>query len=111
MPRALSLRSRGILRDRITREPHHHGARLGVMLQTCNVPAVAVAILLELTPDTIYRWMYQDNVPPLHTERVKYVIKFLNRAARLGMTPLIGTVLERTNSFLALYAKYKSQGL
>ena len=108
MPRALSLRSRGILRDRITREPHHHGARLGVMIQTCNVPAVAVAILLHLTSDTIYRWMYEDNVPPLHIERVKHVIKILNRAARNGETPLTGNVLDRANSFLALYAKYKS---
>jgi hypothetical protein len=80
------------------------------MLQTCNVPAVAVAILLELTPDTIYRWMYEDNVSPLHIERVKYVIKLLNRATRTSEVPLTGTVLERTNSFLALHAKHKSLG-
>lgn len=104
MPRALSLRSRARIRDRITSSPGDLGAQLAnVMLQHC-IPATAIAALVEVTPDTVYRWMYVGNCPA----RVRTVLRVIERLATKypDSFPLKGTVDDRTLSLLSLIAEH-----
>lgn len=103
MPRAMSLRSRDLLHDRITAEPRHFGARLGAAAHKCRVPADALAPLFNVTTDTIYRWMYHDEVPSSHHATAQKILLVMQRAFRAGRVPMVGTVRERVRLFNELY--------
>ena len=105
MPRALSLRSRTRIRDRIASSPDDLGAQLAnVMLQYC-IPAVAIAELVEVTPDTIYRWMYTGGCT---NTNVRVFVRSIERIARAhpDVFPLKGSVDDRTLTLLSVFAEH-----
>lgn len=101
MPRALSLRSR----ERIVRRTNGAGrtpvgARLGLLMLQYNVPATALAEVLNVSSDTIYRWVYGQDVPDTRKENIRSLLSNL----RVLRTPLKGTVIERTELLHTLLA-------
>jgi hypothetical protein len=98
MPRALSLRSREFIAQRRKSHPRSESAQLGTLLAGKNIPASAVAAHLEVSTDTIYRWMYGD-VP----ERARGRLRGYMTCVRQRITrSLEGSLAERTEQFNAL---------
>lgn len=107
MPRALSLRSRDRMRARIADTAQHLGARLGLAAVQYGVPAAALARCLKVSDDTVYRWMYRDEVPAGRHKEVRRLITSIPKWCR---PPLTGTVAHRTAAFIARYTDDNKQG-
>lgn len=96
MPRALSLRSRARIAQRRKEHPRHLSARLGAVMADLHVPATAIAELLEVSTDTIYRWTYTEDVPVRSRDSLHDV---LARIRERVTSPLEGSLAERTAEF------------
>lgn len=99
MPRALSMKARKKIDRALKQHPSSLGARLGSLMAGWNVPAAALAKELEVTPDTVYRWAYNDEVPEARYQDVKKLIAQIEKRVK---TPLRGSVHSRRSSFTKL---------
>jgi hypothetical protein len=100
MPRAMSLRMRDRVKSRVSDDPQHLGAKLGAAMLKYNVPAPALAEHLQVSPDTIYRWSYEDDVP--HARRADVRDLLFNLRQLLRSTSLSGSVEDRTHAIQSL---------
>lgn len=105
MPRALSMRSRNRIRDRIAAAPDDLGAQLAAAMLKYCIPANAVAELVEVTPESIYRWMYHGGC---HNSTIKTFVRTIERIANAHpeLFPLQGTVDDRTLTLLCVFAEH-----
>jgi DNA-binding transcriptional regulator YiaG len=97
MPRAMSARSRTLIRDRLVEEPNNPGTQLAAASLKFGVPAPTFAELLDVSADTVYRWMYTGNVPKERAKPITKLIRSIEKAFLSSNTPkpLVGTVDER----------------
>jgi hypothetical protein len=93
---------RNHIKSRSSADPQHLGARLGAAMLKYNVPAPALAEHLQVSPDTIYRWSYEDDVPEGRRYDVRLLLTGLRQ--RLRDTSLAGTVDARTQLFHELFS-------
>ena len=96
MPRALSLRSRARIAQRRKEHPRQLSARLGAVMADLRVPATAIAELMDVSTDTIYRWTYTEDVPTRSRDDLHSVlIRIRDRIT----SPLEGSLSVRTAEF------------
>jgi hypothetical protein len=96
----MSLRMRDHIKSRMSDDPQHLGAKLGAAMLKYNVPAPAIAEYLQVSPDTIYRWSYDDDVPQGRRVDVRELLSKLNQSLR--NTSLSGSVDDRTHAIQSL---------
>lgn len=78
------------------------GARLGVSVYQCNVPADAIAALLHVSLPTVYRWFYGTNdVDPPYRKKVIRLTAILTLALETGSLPAEGSKDDRTQALIA----------
>lgn len=101
MPRALSARTRTLIQDRLVEAPDNPGTRLAAASLKFGVPAPVLAEVLDVSADTVYRWMYTGNVPKERIKPINNLIREIERSFALTRVakPLTGTVSERTDAF------------
>lgn len=91
-------------------DPEALGPMLGELAINGRVPVDCLAMLLQVSEPTIYRWMYGESKPSrvFHPD-IKKVLTILRKAKRSKQLPLEGTQAERVKLFIALVKEYKQQ--
>lgn len=92
------------------REPEALGPVLGELVLESNAPVGAIALILQVSEPTVYRWMYGDSEPRDKDKivKIKKLQTILRKARRAKDTPLAGNVTERTAHMMELVVKHRT---
>ena len=96
---------KNIARNREAHEtaPDSLGPRLGMLVYRSHLPASAIAVVLQVSLPTLYRWFYGVNdVDNKFQRRVLRLSGFLQEALGDGRLPAQGILEQRVQVLVAL---------